>query len=90
MVLINPGYALKQIVDDYVIIATGDNAVKFSAVLVLNEVGVKVFKLLMENKTETEIAQQLMADYGIDEVTAKTDVRKFIDKLVKDGVCTRE
>ena len=90
MITINPGYALKQIVDDYVIIATGDNAVKFSAVLVLNEVGVKVFKLLMENKTETEIAQQLMADYGIDEVTAKTDVKKFIDKLVKDGVCTRE
>lgn len=90
MITINPGYALKQIVDDYVIIATGDNAVKFSAVLVLNEVGVKVFKLLMENKTEAEIAQQLMADYGIDEDTAQADVKRFIDKLVNDGVCTRE
>lgn len=90
MVCINHGYVLKQIVDDYVIMATGDKAVKFSAVLVLNEVGVKVFKLLMENKQETEIAQALMAEFGIDEATATADVKRFIDKLVADGVCSRE
>lgn len=89
MITINPGYALKQIVDEYVIIATGDNAVKFSAVLVLNEVGVKVFKLLQEKKTETEIAHTLMADYGIDEATASKDVQRFIEKLIGDGVCAR-
>ena len=90
MVRINSGYALKQIVDDYVIIATGDKAVSFSAVLVLNEVGVKVFKFLQEGKTEAEITAALTAEFGIDETVAGTDVARFIDKLVSDGVCTRE
>ena len=90
MVRINPGYVLKQIIDDYVIIATGDKAVKFSAVLVLNEVGVKVFKLIQEGKDEPAIAQALMADFGIDEATATADVTRFVDKLVGDGVCRRE
>ena len=90
MVRINEGYKLKQIIDEYVIVATGDKAVKFSAVLVLNEVGVKVFKLLQEQKTEEEIAQALMAEFDIDEATASADVQRFIDKLVADGVCSRE
>lgn len=90
MIRINPGYVLKQIIDEYVIIATGDKAVKFSAVLVLNEVGVKVFKLLQEGKSEADIAQTLMADFSIDEATATADVTRFVDKLVNDGVCSRE
>ena len=90
MVRINPGYVLKQIIDEYVIMATGDKAVKFSAVLVLNEVGVIVFKLIQEGKTEAEIAQALMAEFGIDEATAAADVTRFVDKLCNDGVCTRE
>lgn len=90
MITVNQGFALKQIVDDYVIIATGGKAVDFSAVLVLNEVGVMVFKLIQEGKSEQEIAAALMAAYEIDEATAAADTAKFIDKLVKDGVCSRE
>ena len=90
MVHINPGYTLRQIIDEYVIIATGDKAVKFSAVLVLNEVGVKVFKLIQEGKSEQEITQTLMADFHIDEATASADVERFINKLINDGVCSRE
>lgn len=90
MVRVNPGYALKQIIDEYVIVATGDKAVKFSAVLVLNEIGVKVFKLIQEGKNEVEIAQTLMADFDIDETIATEDVNRFVNKLIDDGVCTRE
>lgn len=90
MIRINEGYKLKQIIDEYVIIATGDKAVKFSAVLVLNEVGVLVFKMLQEGKSEKEIAQALVAEFGIDEATAAADVKRFVDKLINDGVCSRE
>ena len=89
MVRINENFALKQIVDDYIVVATGDKAVKFSSVLVLNAVGAKVFMLLQDNKTEQEIAAALMAEYGIDEATATADTKRFIDKLVADGVCSR-
>lgn len=90
MVRINPGYALKQIVEDYVIVATGDNAVKFSAVLVLNEVGTLVFKQIQDGKAEDAIVQSLVQEFGIDEATAAADVTRFVDKLVGDGVCFRE
>ncbi|MBQ7850789.1 MAG: PqqD family protein [Clostridia bacterium] len=89
MIRVNEGYKLKQIIDEYVIVATGDKAVKFSAVLVLNEVGAIVFKLLQEGKTETEIEQALMAEFSIDEATASADVERFINKLIGDGVCAR-
>lgn len=90
MVRINPGYVLKQIIDEYVIVATGDKAVQFSAVLVLNEVGVMVFRMLQEGLDEKAIVQRLMADFAIDEATASGDVERFIGKLISDGVCTRE
>lgn len=89
MVRINENFTLKQIVDDYIVVATGDKAVKFSSVLVLNEVGAKVFKLLQDNKTEQEIAVALMKEYSIDEATATVDTKRFVDKLVADGVCSR-
>ena len=90
MIRVNEGYELKQIVDDYIIVATGDKAVKFSAVLVLNEVGVKVFKFLLDKKSEKEIIRALVSDYNIDEATATADVLRFIGKLIDDGVCSRE
>lgn len=90
MVRINRGYALKQIVDDHVIVATGDNAVKFSAILVLNEVGTLVFKQIQDGETEAAIAQSLVQKFGIDEATAAADVARFVEKLVNDGVCSRE
>lgn len=90
MIRINPHYTLKQVADEYIIMATGNQAVKFSAVLVPNEVGVKVFKMLQAEKTSDEIAKALMAEYGIDEATATTDTQRFIEKLISDGVCSRD
>jgi len=90
VIRINPNYALKQIADEYIIIATGDQAVKFSAVLVLNEVGAQVFKMLQAGKAQEEIAEELMKIYEIDQTTAQNDTQRFIDKLIGDGVCSRE
>lgn len=90
MYKLNSGFALKQIIDEYIVVATGEKTLKFSSVLVLNEVGAKVFKLLQAGKQPDDMAQAIAQEYDIPFETAAADVNRFLQKLEKDGVCSRD
>lgn len=87
--VISDGFELKKIVDDYIVVAVGQRATNFNAVIVLNEVGVKVFQGVRAGKTSEAVANEIAEEYSIDMTTAKNDVERFLNKLENDGVCRR-
>ena len=57
--------------------------VDFGAMIVLNQTGVFLWKLLQEDKTESQLLQSVLSEYDVDQQSAKQDIREFIDTLIE-------
>ena len=75
------GFMLKKILDDYIVVPTGDNIVDFAVAVSLNETGAFLWKELECEKTPEELAQALAAEYEITVDEVEADVKEFIDLL---------
>ena len=83
---IQPGFALKEVADSFVIVPTGANIVDFSAMITINETGAFLWECLKEDVTEEELCQKLCTEYEIDAQTALEDIREFIKVLIAKKV----
>ncbi len=86
---IKEGFIVKKIVDDYIVVPTGDNIVDFAVAVSLNESGAFLWEKLSNECTEDALAKALMEEYeGLDAKTAQADVTEFIALLKTNGfVC---
>lgn len=80
------GFEIKEIADNYVAIPTEGNVVDFSSIIMLNETSAFLWLKLEQDLTEEELLSALLAEYDVDEKTAKEDVSKFISELKSAGV----
>ena len=79
--LLKEGFILKKILDDYIVVPTGDNIVDFAAVVSLNETGAFLWKELESEKTAEQLVDSLMKEYEVSVEDASKDVAEFIDSL---------
>lgn len=79
------GFVKKLIMDEYVVVSTGDLADKFSGLIKLNETGSFIWDSLERDTSSNQIADNLSKKYGIDLESAKHDVDDFICKLKEAG-----
>ena len=74
---------LREIVDDYVVLARGPAAIDFNGVLVLNEACVLMWKNMQDYITSKELAEILIKEYSIEAEKALSDVEKCINKMME-------
>jgi len=83
---IKDGFLVKKILDDYLVVPTGDNIVDFSVVVSLNESGAFLWEQLETEKTEAELVDALMATFApLEQSVAENDVAEFINLLKTHG-----
>ncbi len=75
------GFMLKKILDDYIVVPTGDNIVDFAVAVSLNESGAFLWQQLTDEKTVYELAEALAEEYGITSEEVIADVVDFADLL---------
>ena len=78
---IKKGFLLSEIDDTGVVVATGKLSRTFNSMITLNTSGIFLWKLLEKDATEKELENALMHEYGIDEATAKEDLKGFLNTL---------
>lgn len=78
---INGEFCIRTIADEMIALPLGSNAIHFSGILSLNDVGKFLFELLMEEQTEESLTNALVAEYEVDEDTAANDVKEFLEIL---------
>lgn len=83
---IKPGFVLRQVAGNHIVIPSGKAAVDFSGMITLNNSGVFLWNLLEEETTEEKLLGEMLNEYEIDEDTAKNDIRAFIEKLESAGL----
>ena len=83
--LLKKGFMLKKILDDYIVVPTGDNIVDFAVAVSLNETGAFLWKQLESEKTHEELVVLLSQEYGVSPENVDDDVSDFIKLLKNHG-----
>ncbi len=71
-------YLLREIADMYVVVPTGQEAIKFNGIISLNQSGKRLFEKLQEDRTESELVDFLLDTYDVTKKKAREDIRQFV------------
>lgn len=85
---IRDGYILNQIGDENMVVAVGEEALRFNGVMKLNSTGVFLWKLLEASSTRQALVRELEEQYEITTEMASQDVDAFLEVLQKAGMLT--
>lgn len=84
---IKGGFVLSKVGPSYLAVAVGGRADEFHAVVRMNEVGAFLWNLLYKKEmTREELLSSLLAEYDVDEQTAKRDIAAFEKQLSEGGL----
>ena len=83
---IKNGFVLRNLLDEYVVMPTGQNITEFDGTIVLNEVAAFVWSKMAEPVTRNELVEYILSEYEIDRATAERDLDALIDRLNSYGV----
>ncbi len=75
-----PGFILKTVAGETVALPTG-GAVNMDMMITLNDTGRFLWEKLEQETTEEALTAALLAEYDVDEATAKQCVHDFVAKL---------
>ena len=77
---IKNGFVLRNVAGQFVVLPTGDE-LNLNMMITLNETGAFLWKQLENENDEAGLVAALLAEYDVDEATAKKAVENFVAKL---------
>ena len=83
---IKEGFVLRNVMDEFIVMPTGDNIAKFDGAVVLNEVSAFIYKLLEAPMSRDDLLIAVLNEYEVDEATAAADLDALLNKLAGMGV----
>ncbi|MBE7087313.1 MAG: PqqD family protein [Clostridiales bacterium] len=78
---IKSGLILREVADNFIVVAVGDMVKEFNGIINLNSTGAFLWKILENGAEEEDLVKALLNEYEIDEATARRDVGLFIAKV---------
>ena len=82
---IKSGYVIRQVMGNYVVIATGEESRGFHGMVKLNETAANIWSYISEGKSEEDIVSLTIAEYDVEEQQLRSDVQKTIKTLIQQG-----
>ncbi len=83
---IKEGFVLRNVVDEFIVMPTGDNIAKFEGAVVLNEVSAFIFKQLENPVSRDDLLTAMLNEYDVDEDIAAADLDALLEKFAEMGV----
>jgi len=78
------GFVLREVAGSVVVVPTGD-ALDLNMMITLNDTGRFLWELLEKGAEEEDLVKAMLAEYDVDEQTAKAHTAAFCEKLNKHG-----
>ena len=78
---IKPGFILRDIDNQTIVIPVGTTAAKFNGMITLRGTGKFLWELLNEEQTEESLLQAVLANYDVAEAIAASDIKSFLGSL---------
>lgn len=83
---LNKDFILRNIAGESILVATGSATQDFNGMITLNEVATFILENIDECETEEVVVEKVLEEFEIDEETAISDVREFLDQAIKFGI----
>ena len=74
-------FVLREIAGDLLLVPAGQTALDLNGMIILNEVGGEVWKLLPKVADEEELISRLLEEYDVEEAVLRKDVEAFLGEL---------
>lgn len=82
MLKIKKGFLLRRLGEEHMAVAIGEASREFNGMIRLNETGAFYWKELEKGTTEEELTAKTLERFeGLEEATARRDVREFLDAI---------
>ena len=81
---IKDGFLLRQVAGQTVVLPFGDE-LDLNMMITLNDTGAFLWEHLQNETTEEALVKALLAEYDVDEATARQSVSGFVAKLNENG-----
>ena len=81
-----PGFILRNVVDEYILIPTGENIGKFNGTMILNEVSAFVWEKLQNPMSKEDLVQAVLDEYEVERAVASKDLDSLLETLRGYGV----
>ena len=78
---IKDGFVVNKVGSQHVVVPVGEASVERHCMIRLNGTGAFLWNQLAAGATEDALVQALLAEYAVDEATARADVAAFLSKL---------
>ena len=80
------GFVLRNIVDEYILMPTGDNISKFKGTVLLNEVSAFVWEQLETPISKEDLLNAVLSEFEVERAVAAADLDALLEKLRGYGV----
>lgn len=83
---LNKDFILRNIAGESILVATGSATQDFNGMITLNEVATFILENIDECEKEEVLVEKVLKEFEIDEETARSDVREFLEQALKVGI----
>lgn len=80
------GFVLRNVVDEFILMPTGDNIGKFNGTVLLNEVSAFVWEKLQNPLSKEDLLKAILDEFEVDKATASADLDTLLQTLRGFGV----
>ena len=80
------GFVLRNVVDEFILMPTGDNIGNFNGTILLNEVSAFVWEKLQNPMSRDDLLQAVLNEFEVDRATASADLDELLKTLRGYGV----
>lgn len=81
-----PGFILRNVVDEYILMPTGENIGLFNGTVLLNEVSALVWEKLQNPVSREDLLKAILDEFEVDRATASADLDELLKTLRSYGV----
>ena len=81
-----PGFILRNVVDEYILMPTGDNIGQFNGTVLLNEVSALVWEKLQNPVSREDLLKAILDEFEVEKAVASADLDNLLATLRGYGV----
>ncbi len=78
---IKKNYELKKVLDDYMVIPTGDEMMRFSGTLILSETAACVWEKLKQGVSKEDLIDSVLSQYDVSREEVTKDLEQLLEQL---------
>lgn len=78
---IKPGFVLRNIVDEYVVMPAGENVGKYNGTVILNELSAFIYGKLEQGIAYDDLLTAILDEYDVSADVAKSDLDELLEKF---------